>query len=88
MKKCTGPCGQLKPISEFTIDRKNKDGFSHQCKVCKRKGNQLSKRKRNQLNGHVRIIKTLEILGQPHTEKEARGLIQEIKRSLTNFQEN
>jgi len=36
MKTCN-KCGIEKEFSEFTIDKKNRDGFGHSCKVCRNK---------------------------------------------------
>lgn len=30
-------CGELKPLTEFTIQKDNKDGFHNHCKSCKQK---------------------------------------------------
>lgn len=35
MKKCTGPCGETKPLSEFFKDKGFKDGHYSRCKKCK-----------------------------------------------------
>lgn len=36
LKKCS-KCGELKPLTEFNKDSKNKDGYRSDCKVCKLK---------------------------------------------------
>ena len=32
-KKCT-KCGEVKPLSEFNLHRKNKDGLDYKCRAC------------------------------------------------------
>ena len=32
-KKCT-KCGEVKPLSEFNLHRKNKDGLDYKCREC------------------------------------------------------
>ena len=32
-KKCA-KCGEVKPLSEFNLHRKNKDGFDYKCREC------------------------------------------------------
>ena len=34
MKRCTGPCGQVKPLESFSIDNKAGDGRNSRCKSC------------------------------------------------------
>ena len=34
MKACTGPCGQVLPLSEFYKDQKSRDGHRARCKTC------------------------------------------------------
>lgn len=35
-EKTCSTCGQTKPVSEFSSDKKSKDGFRHCCKLCHR----------------------------------------------------
>lgn len=35
MKECVGPCGQVKPFSEFGADKSRSDGYSSRCKTCR-----------------------------------------------------
>jgi hypothetical protein len=34
-KKCTGPCGLVKPLTEFYRDRRKSDGHTSRCKGCR-----------------------------------------------------
>jgi hypothetical protein len=33
-KRCTGPCGQVKPLDEFVRDRSKRDGHKSRCRAC------------------------------------------------------
>jgi len=33
-KKCGGPCGEIKPVSKFSIYKRSKSGFQSKCKRC------------------------------------------------------
>ena len=35
-KLCTGPCGEVKPFSEFGVDKSRSDGYSSRCKECRK----------------------------------------------------
>lgn len=35
MKKCKGPCGLEKPLTEFFKDKNMPDGYRNDCKACK-----------------------------------------------------
>ena len=34
-KKCTGPCGLIKPLSEFNVHKTSASGYDYRCKPCK-----------------------------------------------------
>lgn len=36
-KKCSGPCGLVKPLIKFHVDNKAKSGYQCRCKVCQSK---------------------------------------------------
>jgi hypothetical protein len=35
MKKCKGPCGQERPLTDFHKHRGRTDGYANECKECK-----------------------------------------------------
>jgi hypothetical protein len=39
MKKCSGPCKELKPLAEFSRNRSTEDGLQNCCKQCNAKWN-------------------------------------------------
>jgi len=39
MKRCSGKCGKVKPVSEFNKDRATSSGLETKCRVCKKESN-------------------------------------------------
>jgi hypothetical protein len=35
-RQCTGPCGQVKPLTEFTRRAASRDGYEHRCRDCRK----------------------------------------------------
>src|SRR5207248_8944255 len=37
IKRCLGPCGQLKPLTDFSRYQQSPDGNNRHCKMCERR---------------------------------------------------
>lgn len=79
MKKCTR-CGSVLPISEFGIDKRQKDGHNIYCKECLRQLSQIRRAKKAENKKHEML--KVAIVDTPKVNFEnvsSRELLAELK---------
>ncbi len=63
-KKCTGPCGQIKPLSEFYKLAHGKDGRRSACKECTKARQQIAPQPKQKAKKHPMDPEVLEAMQQ------------------------
>ncbi len=71
-KKCAGPCGETKLLTEFYLDRSRKDGHARLCKKCsKEKSSQYYQANKEALYAKNRIAQARYRENHPEVAREA-----------------
>jgi 5-methylcytosine-specific restriction endonuclease McrA len=77
MKRCSGECGEIKPLAEFNKQSSNGDGLMYQCKTCQSKYNRVYK-----TSPKGRAVEALSQANKAHRKAEVL-LGRLIKNTLT-----
>lgn len=76
MKKCF-KCQETKPISEFSKNRKQKDGLQTSCKICS------SKQMKESYKNKSDYYKSYSVQNRVSYQEKARDFINDIKKTLS-----
>ena len=89
-KKCA-KCGEVKPLSEFNLHRKNKDGFDYKCRECaaelQREWRKRNREKTSEYNRKGYLKRTDPQQRKAMLDRRIERNIERLKKDLAELKE-